>query len=149
MPGQTISPAWPETTGRGRSRIFKRLEQLALIVLQLAGLSAFNFAGVWAVQKAAVPVPGNLVGMLALYGLLASGIVKIEWFDLTGSFLIKHLAFFFVPITVGLMNSGPLLLAHGIGIMLVLTISAAIGILLAGFVSQLLLTKGRRPGERS
>ena len=93
------------------------------------------------VQKTALPVPGNLVGMLALYALLALGVVKVDWFDLTGSFLIKHLAFFFVQITVGLMDSGPLLLAHGLGIMLVLTVSAAFGILLAGLVSQVLLAK--------
>jgi hypothetical protein len=76
-------------------------------------------------------------------------VVKVEWFDLTGSFLIKHLAFFFVPITVGLMNSGPLLLAHGVGIMLVLTVSAAIGFLLTGFVSQTLLIRPWRQGEGS
>ncbi len=135
---------------KNRTRIIRpRLQQAALVGLQLAGLWLLNFAGVWAVQKAALPVPGNLVGMLALYALLAFGIVKVDWFDLTGSFLIKHLAFFFVPITVGLMNSGPLLLAHGLGIMLVLTVSAAFGILLAGFVSQVLLAKTWRRGEGS
>ena len=135
---------------KNRARIIpQELQQAALVCLQLAGLWLLNFAGVWAVQKTALPVPGNLVGMLALYALLALGVVKVDWFDLTGSFLIKHLAFFFVPITVGLMDSGPLLLAHGLGIMLVLTVSAAFGILLAGFVSQVLLAKtwgsGRKP----
>lgn len=129
---------------KNRARIVpQQLQQAALIGLQLAGLWLLNFAGVWAVQKTSLPVPGNLVGMLALYALLTLGLVKLDWFDLTGSFLIKHLAFFFVPITVGLMDSGPLLLAHGLGIMLVLTVSAAFGILLAGLVSQVLLAKGR------
>jgi holin-like protein len=132
------------------SRIVRqRLEQAALVVLQLTGLWALNFAGVWAVREVAVPIPGNLVGMLALYALLALGVVKLAWFDLTGSFLIRHLAFFFVPITVGLMNSGPLLLAHGLAVMLVLTLSAAVGILLAGFVSQVLLVKPWRRGGKS
>jgi holin-like protein len=146
----SISTAtWSEVTGRDQFRFLKRLELLALVVLQLAGLWAFNLAGVWVVKEAALPVPGNLVGMLALYGLLAMGVIKVEWFDLTGSFLIKHLAFFFVPITVGLTNSGPQLLTHGLGVLLVLTVSAAIGILLAGFVSQTLLTKPTRRGEGS
>ena len=96
-----------------------------------------------------MPIPGNLVGMLALYALLALGVVKLAWFDLTGSFLIRHLAFFFVPITVGLMNSGPLLLAHGLAIMLVLALSAAVGILLTGFVSQVLLAKPWQRGGKS
>jgi holin-like protein len=135
-------------SGENRLRIIaQRLQQAALVVLQLTGLWALNFAGVWSVQKAALPVPGNLVGMLSLYALLALGVVKIAWFDLTGSFLIKHLAFFFVPITVGLMDSGPLLLARGVGVMVVLTVSAAFGILLAGFVSQALLARTCPRGE--
>ncbi len=129
--------------------ILEWFQQAALVGLQLTGLWLLNFAGGWAVQKTALPIPGNLVGMLALYALLALGLIKVAWFDLTGSFLIRHLAFFFVPITVGLMDSGPLLLAHGLGIMLVLTISAAFGILLAGFVSQVLLPKPCQPGEQS
>jgi holin-like protein len=133
-----------------RSRIVpRRLEQAALVALQLTGLWALNCAGDWAVREAALPIPGNLVGMLALYALLALGVVKLAWFDLTGSFLIRHLAFFFVPITVGLMNSGPLLLAHGLAVMLVLTLSAAVGIMLAGFVSQVLLVKPWRRGGKS
>jgi holin-like protein len=133
-----------------RSRIVHpRLEPAALVALQLTGLWALNFAGVWAVKQAALPIPGNLVGMLALYALLALGVVKLAWFDLTGSFLLRHLAFFFVPITVGLMNSGPLLVAHGLAIMLVLALSAAVGILLAGFVSQVLLAKPWQRGGKS
>ena len=100
---------------------------------------ALNYAGIWFVRRTGLPVPGNLIGMVALYALLALGVVKVAWFDVTGSFLIKHLAFFFIPITVGLMNSGPLLLADGLGIMLILALSAAIGIILAGWVSQVLL----------
>ena len=115
------------------------LTPATLISLQLAGLWALNFAGFWVVQKTALTIPGNVVGMLTLFVLLVAGVVRVSWFELTGSFLIKHLAFFFVPITVGLMNAGPLLLAHGPGIMLVLTISAAGGILLTGLTSQVLL----------
>ncbi len=138
-------------TGKSRPRIIipERIQQAALVGLQLTGLWVLNFAGVWAVQKTALPIPGNLVGMLVLYALLALGVVKVAWLDLTGSFLIKHLAFFFVPITVGLMDSGPLLLARGLEIMVVLTVSAAFGILLTGFASQALLAKTWQRGGGS
>jgi holin-like protein len=141
-PSITNSEVGPPQITADRSRVIRKwLTPAALICLQLAGLWTLNFAGFWVVEKTRLPIPGNLVGMLTLFVLLVTGVVKIGWFELTGSFLIKHLAFFFVPITVGLMNAGPLLIAHGLGIILVLTISAAIGILLAGFVSQLLLAK--------
>jgi holin-like protein len=41
--------------------------------------------------------------MLLLLGLLMSGIVKLEWFESVASLLLTHLAFFFIPIAVGLM----------------------------------------------
>jgi holin-like protein len=120
------------------------LKGIAAIPLQLLGLWALNAAGVWVVEKTALPIPGNLVGMVVLYGLLALGVVKLSWFEASGSFLIRHLAFFFVPITVGLMNTGALFATHGIGIVVVLAVSAAIGVMLAGWISQLLF---RKPGQ--
>ena len=124
-----------ETTG---------LKEIAAIPSQLLGLWALNAAGVWVVDKTALPIPGNLVGMVVLYGLLALGVVKLSWFEASGSFLIRHLAFFFVPITVGLMNTGALFATRGIGIIVVLAVSAGIGVMLAGWTSQLLF---RKPGQ--
>jgi holin-like protein len=116
--------------------------------LQIAGLWALNFAGVWFVKRTALPIPGNLVGMMALYALLVLGVVKLAWFEAATSVLIRHLAFFFVPITVGLMDAGYLLGAPGLAILLILAVSAAVGLLLAGWVSQLLLSKSSRMGDR-
>jgi len=134
--------------GTARSRVADLARLLALAALQISGLWALNFAGIWFVKRTALPIPGNLVGMMALYALLALGIVKLAWFETAGSFLIRHLAFFFIPITVGLMDAGYLLAARGLAILLILAVSAAIGILLAGWVSQVLLRKSPRMGER-
>jgi holin-like protein len=117
---------------------------LAVVSLQLLGLWAFTAAGGWLVAKTGLPVPGNLVGMGVFYALLALGIVKLSWFEATGSFLIRHLAFFFVPITVGLMNTQALFASRGVGIIVTLVFSAGIGVMLAGWTSQLLL---RKPGQ--
>ena len=91
-----------------------------------------------------LPIPGNLVGMALLYGLLALGVVKLSWFEPAGPLLIRHLAFFFVPITVGLMDTGALFATKGVGIIITLAASAAIGIVLAGLISQFLLPKSWR-----
>jgi hypothetical protein len=53
--------------------------QVSLGALQILGLWALNIAGVWIVEKLSLPIPGNLVGMAMLYGLLALGIVKLCW----------------------------------------------------------------------
>ena len=124
------------------------VREISLGALQLFGLWALNCAGVWVVQEVALPLPGNLVGMVLLYALLGLGIVKPSWFEAAGSLLVRHLAFFFVPITVGLMNAGYLFAARGLAIILILATSAAIGIFLTGEVSQLLLRKSWRMGVR-
>jgi holin-like protein len=120
---------------------------LPLFLFQLMGLWGLNAAGVWAAATVDLPVPGNLVGMVGLYVLLSLGVVKVSWFDATGSFLIKHLAFFFIPITVGLMEWGGVLVMHGIGIAVVLIASAMVGIVLSGVISQWLMTKSSRAGN--
>ena len=136
-----------KVAGMARSKVADIARQLAFAALQISALWALNFAGVWLEKRMVLPIPGNLVGMITLYALLALGIVKLAWFETAGSFLIRHLAFFFVPITVGLMNAGYLLAARGLAILLILAVSAAVGILSAGWVSQVLVRKSPCTGD--
>jgi len=120
----------------------------ATIPLQLLAFWALDRAGVWLADQTALPIPGNLIGLFLLYALLALGVIKLSWLEPAGSFLIRHLAFFFVPITVGLMNTGPLFAAHGIGIIVALAASAGIGVMLAGWLSQRLFRRWHRREEQ-
>jgi len=135
--------------GQARTVAPRAVRQISLGALQIVGLWTLNFAGVWIVEETALPIPGNLVGMALLYGLLTLGVIQLSWFETAGSFLIKHLAFFFVPITVGLMNTGALFATRGVGIILTLAVSAGIGLILAGWASQLLLRRATQMGHRS
>ena len=125
------------------------VREISFAAMQISALWALNCVGVWIVQKVALPLPGNLVGMVLLYSLLAVGVVKLSWFETAGALLVRHLAFFFVPITVGLMDAGSLFASHGVGIILTLAASAAVGIMLAGRISQFLLRQSRRAGGLS
>jgi len=120
------------------------MKTAALVAAQIAGLLLVNQAGYAAASAFHLPVPGNLLGMLFLLALLVSGAVPLRWFETTASFLIRHLAFFFIPITVGLMGFADLFLANGAAILLTLVLSAALGIYLAGLVAQVLSARRRR-----
>ncbi|MBE6071426.1 MAG: CidA/LrgA family protein [Clostridium butyricum] len=52
-----------------------------------------------------IPIPGNILGMLILFILLCSKVVKLEDVENVSDFLLSHLAFFFIPAGVGLMAS--------------------------------------------
>ena len=127
--------------GQAGIAALRAMRQLSLGAIEIGGLWILNLAGVWIVQALALPIPGNLVGMALLYGLLTLGVIRLSWLETAGSFLIRHLPFFFVPITVGLMNSGALFATRGIGIIVTLVVSAAIGLILTGWASQLLFVK--------
>ena len=114
------------------------MKHAACTVLQITLLAGLSQLGFWAVARFDFPLPGNLLGMLMLLGLLASGILPLKWIDAGASLLLAHLAFFFVPIAVGLMGFADLLQRQGPALLAVLVLAAAVGIVAAGLVTQFL-----------
>ena len=110
----------------------------AILVLELAGLWALNKLGYLVVARLDVPLPGNVAGMLLLFGLLCTGIVPARLFERSSTLLSRHLPFFFVPIAVGLMNLGGAVVSEGWLLILVLVASAAVGLCTTGWIAQLL-----------
>jgi holin-like protein len=123
------------------------IEKRALISIQIAALLLISQAGHAFVGALQLPFPGNLVGMLMLFALLTSGMIRLEWVEAGASLLVRHLAFFFIPIAVGLMAFGDLFVSQGVAIVVTLTVSAAVGIWVAGLTSQVLTR--RRGGDTS
>jgi holin-like protein len=89
-------------------------------------------------------IPGNVIGIVILLGLLWLRIIKVEQLELAVSILLKHLGFFFIPISVGLMTLGHFLLNEGIFVLIILVSSAFIGLLTAGKVTQTVIEKKER-----
>jgi len=106
------------------------------IIFQIAGLIAINKFGFFIVEYLGLPVPGNVVGLLILFLLLWTKVIKLEWIEDASDFLVKHLSFFFVSISVGLMTIGSLLAKNGIQLAAILIISAVIGMAISGFAAQ-------------
>lgn len=86
-------------------------------------------------------IPGNVIGIVFLLGLLWLGVIKIEQIEMAAGWLLKHLGFFFIPISVGLMTLGNMMISKGFFILFILVISAVIGILSAGKATQSLIRK--------
>src|SRR5262249_44286118 len=127
------------------------LRKLLIITAQLGALIGINKVGHLATTALHLPLPGNLVGMLFLFALLRSGLIPKAWIEETSSFLTRHLAFFFIPITVVLMGYSRLFVDSGVAVVGTLLSSAAIGICASGFLAQALvqLREGMRSREAS
>ena len=120
-----LSPRWAATLG-----------DAARMLAQIAALWAFSAGGTALASGLHLPVPGNVVGMCVLFGGLASGLLRSEWFEAGGGFLTKHLAFFFVPVTVGVMAFGSTFARAGTGIVASLLISTVLGYAVAGVTTE-------------
>ncbi|MBM7035847.1 CidA/LrgA family protein [Vibrio ulleungensis] len=76
--------------------LLRYITSAALIVLCL-------FIGNTLQQVLHLAVPGSVIGLLLLFGLLVSGAVKPVWVEKSASLLIKYMILLFVPVSVGVM----------------------------------------------
>lgn len=88
--------------------------QLVSIGKQLSIVSLISVAGEQIASYFHLPIPGSVVGMVILFSLLCLGIVKPSQIREVSDFLLKHMAFFFIPIAVGLMNYWDLFYTDGL-----------------------------------
>ena len=73
----------------------------------------------------------------------SSGVVRLSWIETGASLLLGHLAFFFVPIAVGLMAFAGVLQHDGLSWLVTLALAAGAGIWAAGLVTQALALRAR------
>jgi holin-like protein len=117
------------------------MKPVVTAAIQIAALAAVNQLGYLSTDFLQLPVPGNLIAMLMLLALLSTGIVRLSWIEAGAQVLLTHLAFFFVPIAVGLMAFTDLLQRDGVAWLFALLVAAAAGIVSAGIVTQTLTSR--------
>lgn len=88
-----------------------------------------------------LPVPGNVLGIIALFLLLCAGIVKESWISEAAPFLLRHLVFFFIPVAVGLMNWGQVFYDYGWVLLGAIVGSTALPLLVTGWLAGALRRK--------
>jgi holin-like protein len=112
------------------------VKQKLQFLAQLALLSAIYLAGNAAVRWLRLPVPGNVVGIVGLYVLLNTGLVRLAWVEDAADFLLKHLVFFFIPVAVDLMNWGGVFRTYGLALALAIGLSTALTYVGTGHLAQ-------------
>ena len=83
-----------------------------------------------------IPIPGNVLGIIVLFFLLLTGIVKESHISMAAEFLLKHLVFFFVPIAVGLMQWGSVFYDYGWVLAAAIVGSTALPLVIVGFMAR-------------
>ena len=83
-------------------------------------------------------ISGNIIGMLLLFALLCSGVVKGETVRPAAKFLLGTMALFFVPFGVGLIDSYEVIMDNAVAIVVATVVSTFAVIIAVGWVFQLL-----------
>src|SRR5699024_2285459 len=74
------------------------------IIIQILFLFVLFWIGEWIREIFHLMIPGSVIGLVLLFILLISGIVKEKYIRSGANFMMKHLVLFFVPATVGIMD---------------------------------------------
>jgi holin-like protein len=81
-------------------------------------------------------IPGSIVGIVVLFGLLQFKIIKLEWIDLGAKWLVAEMLLFFIPPTVGIVQYKALILDSGVRILLVVTVSIVVVMSTTGLIAE-------------
>ncbi|WP_070120559.1 CidA/LrgA family protein [Bacillus marinisedimentorum] len=112
------------------------MKKAVLAGLQVAFLYGIYQLGNGIAELFGLFIPGSIIGMLLLFGLLISGVVKTGWFDRGASFLLSRLPFLFIPVTVGVMNYLDLFTGEGLLAVAAVLVSTALVMTGGGWISQ-------------
>ena len=104
----------------------------------LAILVAFQLLG-FLLHWLGIPIPGGVLGLLVFYLALSAGLVKLQWVERAANLLLLHMVLLFVPLTVGLMDMGPVLSKQAVAIAASLLVSLAAVLLTTGLLGRWLL----------
>jgi holin-like protein len=110
-------------------------------LLGFAILLAFQLLGAL-IHRLGVPIPGGVLGLMLFYLAMSSGLVKMKWVERTANLLLHHMVLLFVPLTVGLMEMGPVLSKQAVAITASLVVSLVAVMLTTGLLGQWLLPTG-------
>lgn len=122
-----------------KTALSNQLPAALRVLLQFALLMGLSEFGSRSVAYLDLPLPGGVIGMLVLLFMLSTGSVRLQQIENAADLFVKHLAFFFIPIAVGLMAYGDLLYTSGFALLLVVVLSVGVGMGVTGLLCQRLL----------
>lgn len=115
------------------------------IVMQVAILILISIAMNFLAQWLHLPIPGSILGIIVLFTLLKTNIIKLTWIEQGANWLLAELLLFFIPAAVGVMKYIPLLEHDGVRILIVVISSTVIVMVSSGLVaSQIAKRKERK-----
>lgn len=94
------------------------------------------------------PIPASVYGLVLLFLLLMTGIVKLQQIEETADFLLLIMPVLFLEPSVKLMTALPMLKGQAVRLFLLCIVSTCVTIMVTGVTAQVLIRRKRRRQER-
>ncbi|MNJ39589.1 Holin-like protein CidA [compost metagenome] len=112
-----------------------KLQKIAMSVLQVIVLFFISIAMNLLAELLHLPIPGSILGIIVIFALLKSKVIKLTWIEQGANLLLAELLLFFIPAAVGVMKYIPLLESDGVRILIVVISSTFIVMLSSGLIA--------------
>ncbi|WP_017470868.1 CidA/LrgA family protein [Amphibacillus jilinensis] len=110
------------------------MRRIGIISVQVAIIHIFLFLAIGLKAIVPIPLPTSIVGLLLLFSALFFNVIKLEWVEQGGRWLMAELLLFFIPSAVGIVNYDELAGVQGLVIVLVIAISTIIVVGITGLI---------------
>ncbi len=114
------------------------------ICIQIAILYLIFWLGTLIQGLLHTSIPGSIIGMILLFVLLQTKVIKEKWLEYGAQFLLSILALLFVPATVGIMDYLSFFNGKGIITVALVLVSTFIVMLISGIVGEKIATRKKQ-----
>lgn len=118
----------------------KYLEQFLIIL-------AISLTGEGLKLVLPLPVPASIYGMVLLFVLLLSGILKLDMVKDAGKFLIEIMPVMFIPAGVGLLSSWGVLKSLMVPVSIITVVSLVLVMGVSGRITQFVIGHGKKEAK--
>ena len=116
-------------------------------VKQLMIILIFSFIGDILNHIIPLPIPASIYGMVLLFIALSTKIIKLNQVETTAEFLLSIMLIFFVPASVGIMDTFFAYKSSMLPIIIIVIISTIIVMITTGLVSQFIIKLRNKKGK--
>ncbi len=111
---------------------------------QLLIILAVSFAGELLHELIPLPVPASIYGLVLMFVLLCTGVIKLREVKETGDFLVEIMPMMFIPAVVGLLVTWDVLRPILIPVAVMTVVSTFVVMAVSGHVTQAVMKFGKK-----
>lgn len=111
------------------------VKKISTGILQVTVLFFISIAMNKISQLLHLPIPGSILGIIVIFTLLKTNMIKLAWIEQGANWLLAELLLFFIPSAVGVMKYIPMLESDGVRILIVVVSSTLVVMISSGLIA--------------